>query len=458
MDYQVHITMVGAGYVGLISAACFAELGHHVICTDKDTYKIEALQNGDVPIYEPQLNAMIHKNIKQGTLKFSKSLSEAVTKSNIIFIAIGTPPLGNGDMDVSEIEIAIKDLAPLLTDYKIIVIKSTVPVGLSRRLSNMIREINTNAQFSMLANPEFLRAGSGVHDFMHPDRIVVGMEDNAALSFMNFIYQPLIKQGIPIHYTNLENCELIKYVSNCFLATKIAFTNEIADLCEALGTNISEVLYGVGLDKRIGNDYFQPGPGFGGSCLIKDAHSLVNIAKEKKAPLHLIESVLASNRHRKKTMVDKIIAACHHSVQDKRLAILGVSFKANTDDTRESTTLSIILQLQAQGAKLSIYDPKAKTTDLELLFGIKRGKDLIDTLRNTDVIVIMTEWEEFSKLDLKEIKNYFRNTLMEPTIIDLRNLYDPIKVSEAGIRYVSLGRPTVEPIKSKEVEPFTFES
>ncbi len=293
----------------------------------------------------------------------------------------------------------------------------------------------------MVTNPEFLRAGSGIQDFMVPDRIIVGLEDNFARSFMDFLYQPLTKQGIPIFYTNIENAELIKYVSNCFLATKIAFANEIADLCEKLGTNATDVLYGMGLDKRIGNAYFKPGPGFGGSCLTKDSQSLVNIAKDNGSPLQIMESVLSSNKKRKETIINKIIAACNYCLSDKNIAILGLSFKANTDDIRESAALSILLELQSLGAQLSVYDPIVKNKDIMNLFGIKWGKNIYDTISNVDAIIIMTEWDEFRQLDMHKVKFNLRNTLMAPTLIDLRNLYNPAIISKFEILYVSIGRP-----------------
>jgi UDPglucose 6-dehydrogenase len=448
MDYPEHIGMVGTGYVGLITAACFAELGNKVICSDISITKIKKLQKGQPPIYEPELATLIKKNSTSGNLLFFDSLRQTIVNSKIIFIAIGTPALENGDGDISHIENAIRNIAPLLKEYKIIVIKSTVPVGTSRKLGSLIKNLNPEAQFSIVNNPEFLRAGSGIQDFMAPDRIVIGLEDNKALLRMQALYHSFTQQDIPIVYTTLENSELIKYTSNCFLATKVAFANEIADLCEKLNADASEVLYAMGLDKRIGTEYLKPGPGLGGSCLIKDMQALLNTSKKVKSPLRIIEAVLTTNKQRKQKIIETIVAACNHSLQNKNLAILGMSFKANTDDIRESPTLKIILELQSLGANLTVYDPEAKSTNVTSLLNIKWGKNVEETLFNSDAVIIMTEWQEFKELDLHAVKNNFRNTVIPPTLIDFRNLYQPSIVAKEGIRYISIGRamPETAPI------------
>ncbi len=441
-DYKIEITIIGAGYVGLVSSACFAELGFKVICIDKDSHKIKNLKNGNVPIYEPTLEQLIKKNLKSERLAFSDCLSEATLNSHIIFIAVGTPIKEDGNADLSEVEMAVKKIAPLLHNHKVIVIKSTVPVGTCQRLQDSIKEINCNAKFDIVSNPEFLRAGSGIKDFMFPDRIVIGLTNGLTRTLMSNLYQGITEKGIPTLYTSLENAELIKYVSNCFLATKIAFTNEVSDLCEKLGTDITDVLYGMGLDNRIGQDYLQPGPGFGGSCLAKDAQSLIKIAESAGSPLNILRSALHSNFQRKKRIKQIIIEACQYPIAGMRLAILGVSFKANTDDIRESIAVSLIPELQALGAKIIIYDPIVQKNNL--FVDVEWGTDVYNTLQGADAAIIITEWDAFRYLDMKKVKSSLRNTVMEPTLIDLRNLYTPAIMAKSGIRYVSVGRTTIE--------------
>jgi len=450
MDYKFGIAVIGAGYVGLVSSACFAELGFNVVCVDKDQKKIKKLQKGDSSIHEPSLTPLIQNNLATGRLKFSESLSEAVLNNDIILIAVGTPITEDKQADISEIENAAKEIAPLLNSYKIIVVKSTVPAGTCRQLLKTIRNLNYHAHFDIVSNPEFLRAGSGVKDFMMPDRIIIGAEKITIHLMMARLYQSFIDREIPIIQTTLESAELTKYAANSFLATKIAFTNEIAHLCEKLNADVHDVLKGVGLDKRIGKDYLQPGPGFGGSCLSKDALALTQSARIMDAPVRIIESVLESNKNHKKIIVEKIISACFGSVANKRLAILGIAFKANTDDVRESPALYLISMLQAQGAILNLYDPIVKEISLDL--NVYWGHDVYDTLNGTDAIIIMTEWEEFRQLDLKRIRASLRNTIIEPTLIDLRNLYSPQEMIKAGIRYCSIGRKTQNIVYKENLE------
>jgi len=449
MDYKSNIAVIGAGYVGLISSACFADLGFNVVCVDKEQNKIKKLQNGASPIHEPFLTPMIQNNLAIGRLQFSDSLSEVVLKSDIIFIAVGTPMI-NERADISAVENVVKEIAPLLKIYKVIVIKSTVPVGTCRKLLKVIRELNPNANCDIVSNPEFLRAGSGIKDFMMPDRIVIGVERNRAYLSVAQLYQSFIDKKIPIVQTNLESAELIKYAANGFLATKVAFANEIAHLCEKLDADVNDVLQGIGLDRRIGKDYLQPGPGFGGSCLSKDALTLTHSAKIMNAPIRIIESALESNRNYKRIIIEKIIEACRGSVANKRLAVLGIAFKANTDDIRESPALYLISELQSQGAVLKVYDPIVKEIPLDL--NVYWGINIYDALDGVDAIIIMTEWDEFRQLDLKKVKASLRNTIIAPTLIDLRNLYPPHEVIKAGIRYCSIGRRTQNSVYNEDLE------
>lgn len=434
MNNKPNIAVIGTGYVGLVSGTCFADLGFKVICVDKDKNKIKNLKNGNPTIYEPSLAPLMQSNLLVKTLKFTTSLPKAVSESDFLFITVGTP-VKNSTVDLSEIENIVKELAPLLKKYKIIVVKSTVPVGTCRKLSKIIRELNPNALFDMVSNPEFLRAGSSVEDFMTPNRIIIGTENNTSYALTIPLYQSFIDKKIPIIKTTLESAELTKYASNGFLATKLAFTNEIASLCEKVNANVNDVLEGMGLDPRIGKDYLKPGPGFGGSCLAKDALALTQMAKNIDSPISIVESALKSNIHHKQKMVEKIIAACSGSVNNKKLAILGISFKANTDDIRESPSLYVISELEAQGAKLNLYDPIVKKIPFDL--NIYWGRDIEDTLNETDAVIIMTEWDEFAELDLKKVKACLRNTVMEPTLIDFRNLYPPDAIKKARIRYYS---------------------
>jgi UDPglucose 6-dehydrogenase len=440
MDDKLNIAVIGAGYVGLVSSACFAELGFQVICIDKDQNKIKNLQNGYTTIYEPSLTELIQKNLLSGRLNFTDSLPEAILKSTLLFITVGTPIKEDSRVDISDVKNVVSEIAPLLKSYKLIVIKSTVPVGTCRTLITMINRLNPNRIFDIVSNPEFLRAGSGIKDFMTPDRIIIGAETTQAYSMIAQLYQIFSNQKVPIIQTTLESAELTKYAANAFLATKIAFVNEIAYLCEKLNVEVNDVLQGIGLDKRIGKDYLQPGPGFGGSCLYKDALTLTNISRTAGAPTRIVESALNSNINHKKRIVKKIITACDGSVANKQLAILGIAFKANTDDIRESPALYIISKLLSQGAILKLYDPIVKKIPINL--NVYWGMDVYDAANKTDAIIIMTEWDELRELDLKKIKASLRNTIIEPILIDLRNLYSPQTVIKSGIRYCSIGRLT----------------
>lgn len=437
-----HIIMIGSGYVGLVSGACFAELGFTVTCIDKDEEKIRSLCAGEIPIYEEGLQALVHKNLANQRLQFKTTLSDIVHLSSIIFIAVGTPTdPKTGQANLCYVEGVARELAPLLTanETKTIVVKSTVPVGTGQLIKNIILSINPTANFNMVSNPEFLREGSAVADFMQPDRVIVGSESASARQLMNFLYQPLIEREIPVIHSDIETAEMIKYSANCFLATKIAFVNEIANLCEKLDADVENVMLGLGLDKRIGSRYLKPGPGYGGSCFPKDTLALAHVARSLDIPFNIIEAVIRSNEQRKVSMVDKIMAALENNIRGKTLAVLGVAFKANTDDVRDSAALTIISGLQKKGALIRAYDPVAMEKAAEVLTHVFWAQDSYEALLGADALVIITEWEEFSRLDLDRVKSQ----LASPLIIDLRNLYEVELMQAKGFRYVSVGRPEV---------------
>ena len=425
----IQIAVIGTGYVGLVSGTCFAELGHSVICIDNNPEKIAQLKLAQIPIYEPELAEMVNKNIQAGRLNFDTQLQKTVEKSQVLFIAVGTPTdPGTGQADLSYLKIAAREIAQFINDYKVIVVKSTVPVGTCHLVKTIIQQENPNAQFDIVSNPEFLREGLAVYDFMNPDRIIVGTETESAKAMMNQIYQVFDKRGIPILFTDLESSELIKYAANCFLATKIAFINEIANLCEKTNANIVEVSEGLGLDKRIGAVYLKPSPGFGGSCFPKDTLALAHAAREILSPL--------SNERHKAYMIEKILAACYGAVRGKTLTVLGVAFKANTDDVRESSALIIIEALQKQGANIIVYDPAAMENAAKVLSNVVFAKDVYQAMRGSDAVVIATEWPEFCDLNFDCMGD-------NATVVDLRNLYDPKAMYAQGIRYFSIGRKPV---------------
>lgn len=438
MTKNVRITMIGTGYVGLVSGACFAALGHQVTCIDRDKNKISKLKNAEIPIYEANLKELVDENLANQRLSFSTELKAAIESAEVIFVAVGTPTcIVTGKADLQYVEGLAKELAPLLTSYKVIVLKSTVPIGTGQQFKKIIHAINPQAKFDMVSNPEFLREGSAVTDFMNPDRIVIGSETERSQNLMQAIYAPFLQKHVPMLYTDIESSELIKYAANCFLATKIAFINEVADLCEKTGANIENVIQGLGLDKRIGAGYLQPGPGFGGSCFPKDTLALIQIAEELACPLTVVEAVVESNEHRKKKMIQKIVNICGGDVALKRLAILGVAFKANTDDIRESSAMVIIQGLQKLGARLRVYDPAAMEKASTELPGVDWAHNVTDAIRDAEVLVIITEWEEFKNLKFHALDK-------KPIIIDLRNLYDLREMKKMQLSYHSIGRPAVK--------------
>ena len=429
--------MVGTGYVGLVSGACFAEFGQHITCVDLDEGKIERLRRGDIPIYEPGLDALVAKGIASGRLSFTTDLPAAVSDADAVFIAVGTPSRrGDGHADLRFVEAAAAEIAHALTGYTVVVTKSTVPVGTGRRVAQIIRETNPAADFDVVSNPEFLREGSAIDDFMRPDRVVIGAETERARAVMQSLYRPLYLRETPVVVTTLETAELTKYAANAFLATKITFINEIADLCEKVGANVHDVARGMGLDGRIGKKFLHAGPGYGGSCFPKDTVALVRTAQEFGAPARLVETVVQVNDRRKGAMASRVMTAAGGSVRGKSIGVLGVAFKPNTDDMREAPSLAIVPALQDAGATVRAFDPAAMREAAPLLPGVTWCADPYEVAQGADVLVLITEWNEFRALDLERIGAVMRAKVF----VDLRNVYDPAEVREAGFAYSSIGR------------------
>lgn len=438
------IAMIGTGYVGLVTGTCFAEFGFEVTCVDQSQSKIDTLKSGRSPIYEPGLEPLLIQNMTKNRLTFTTSLADAVSQADVVCIAVGTPTHPeSGQADLSYVFSAAEDIARHLKGHTVIITKSTVPVGTARKVEAHMRNVNPQADFDVISNPEFLREGSALEDFMRPNRVIIGCESERARDVMHALYRPLYLLETPSLYTNWETAELIKYASNAFLATKIAFINEMANLCEASGANIQDVSTGMGLDQRIGKKFLHAGPGFGGSCLPKDILALTYTARELGAPTHIVESVLQANDQRKRTMSEKIMSACGESVQGKRIALLGLTFKPNTDDMRESPSLEIIATLQKAGAQIVAFDPKGMEEAKKVLTHVVYAQDAYDAMKGADAVVIVTEWNEFRALDLKRVKSL----LCTPLIIDLRNIYTLQEMEKHGFTYYSVGRL---PIKSQE--------
>ncbi|MBT7732867.1 MAG: UDP-glucose/GDP-mannose dehydrogenase family protein [Rhodospirillaceae bacterium] len=425
----MQIAMIGAGYVGLVTGACFSEFGANVTCVDQDIDKILVLNKGQIPIFEPGLEDLVRTNVQAKRLTFTSDLKTAVEKADAVFIAVGTPSRrGDGHADLSFVFAAAKEIASSLNGYTLIVTKSTVPVGTGRQVVEIIREIRPTADFDVCSNPEFLREGAAINDFMRPDRVVIGADSDRARKIMREIYRPLFLRETPIVFTDLETSELIKYAANSFLATKITFINEIADLCEKVGADVHDVAKGIGLDGRIGSKFLHPGPGYGGSCFPKDTLALVQTAAQAKAPLRIIETVVDINQKRKKSMANKIINACSGNVKNKTIAILGVTFKPNTDDMRDAPSLDIIPNLQAEGANINAYDPEGMNEAKVLLNDVSWCEDAYKAMDRADAVAILTEWNEFRGLDLSRIKSLLR----APIVVDLRNIYNPEEMEDAG--------------------------
>ena len=431
----MRIAMIGTGYVGLVSGACLAEFGHKTVCIDKDTAKVEMLRAGGIPIFEKHLDDVVAHGVKKGGLSFTTDLREGVAGADAVFIAVGTPPRpDNGQADLKYVDAAALEIADALTGYAVIVTKSTVPVGTSRRIEKIMRERRPDMEFDMASNPEFLREGSAVADFRLPDRVVVGCDTDRARNVMREIYRPFFLNETPMLFTTRETSELIKYAANAFLATKITFINEMADICEKVGGDIQDVARGIGLDGRIGSKFLHAGAGYGGSCFPKDTMALAYTARELQAPTRIVEAVIAVNDRRKQDMGRKIETA-FGGVKGKTIAILGLTFKPNTDDMRDAPSLVIVPQLQAAGATIRAYDPegqKEAARHLEVEF----CKNPYETMEGADGVVILTEWNEFRALDLEKVKALLKRPLM----VDLRNIYYPQQMTDAGFHYVSVGR------------------
>ncbi|WP_232628648.1 UDP-glucose dehydrogenase family protein [Methylobacterium sp. Leaf118] len=432
----MRIAMIGSGYVGLVSGACLADFGHAVTCVDKDPDKIAALEAGRMPIYEPGLDALVAENVRQGRLSFSTDLGPAVAGAEAVFIAVGTPSRrGDGFADLSYVYAAAKEIAGALTGSTVVVTKSTVPVGTGDEVERIIREARPDAEVSVASNPEFLREGAAIGDFKIPDRIVIGAEDDRAREVMQAVYRPLYLNHSPILFTGRRTAELTKYAANAFLATKITFINEIADLCERVGANVQEVARGIGLDNRIGRKFLHAGPGYGGSCFPKDTLALVKTAQDHGAPVRIVETVVSVNDQRKRAMARKVVAAAGGSVRGKTVALLGLTFKPDTDDMRDAPSLSIVAGLQDGGARVVAYDPEGIEQARPLLDGVAFAEDAYACATEADVLVIVTEWAAFRALDLARLKDLMRT----PVLVDLRNIYAPSEAEKHGFRYVGVG-------------------
>jgi len=432
------IAMIGTGYVGLVSGVCFSDFGHEVVCVDKDPRKIEMLTRGEVPIYEPGLDVLMAKNVAAGRLSFTGDLAQAVDGAEAVFIAVGTPTRrGDGHADLSYVMAAAEEIAHALTGYAVVVTKSTVPVGTNAKVAEVIRAARPEAEFDVASNPEFLREGAAIDDFMRPDRVVVGVTSDRAKAVMGEIYRPLFLRDFPIVYTGLESAEMIKYAANAFLATKITFINEIAALCERVGADVKTVAKGMGLDGRIGNKFLHAGPGYGGSCFPKDTMALARIGQDHAAPMQIVETVIQINDAVKRRMIDKVVDLCGGSVNGKTVAVLGVTFKPNTDDMRDAPALTIVPALVGGGAKLRVVDPQGRREGETLLPGVTWLEDAYEAAAGADALVILTEWNEFRALDLERLAGAMATARMA----DLRNVYDAADAAKAGFAaYVGVGR------------------
>jgi len=432
------IAVIGTGYVGLVSGVCFSDFGHDVVCVDKDPRKIEMLETGEVPIYEPGLDVLMAKNVEAGRLSFTLDLAEACDGADAVFIAVGTPTRrGDGHADLTYVMAAAEEVAKTLKHYSVIVTKSTVPVGTNRQVEAVVKAAAPDLEFDVASNPEFLREGAAIDDFMKPDRVVVGVESDRAAKVMNDIYRPLYLRDFPIVTTDLESAEMIKYAANAFLAMKITFINEVAALCEKTGADVKQVSKGMGLDGRIGNKFLHAGPGYGGSCFPKDTSALARIGQDYAQPMRLVETTMLVNDEIKRRMVEKLRDMCEGGFSGKTVAVLGVTFKPNTDDMRDAPSLTIIPRLIEAGAKIRAYDPESMKEAKSLLKNVEYCDDSYSCMEGADAVVIITEWDEFRALDIKRIKSL----LKEPVLIDLRNIYRPSTMKAHGFTYANIGRP-----------------
>ena len=434
----MRVAMIGTGYVGLVSGACFADFGHIVTCIDKDAGKIERLQAGQIPIFEPGLDQLVASNVREGRLFFTTEAAQAVREADAVFIAVGTPSRrGDGHADLSYVYGAAEEIADVLDGFTVVVTKSTVPVGTGDEVEAIIRKRRPEAQFAVVSNPEFLREGAAISDFKRPDRVVVGTDDERAREVMRELYRPLFLNETPILFTGRRTSELTKYAANAFLAMKITFINEIADLCEALGADVQQVARGIGLDNRIGRKFLNAGPGYGGSCFPKDTLALVRTAADAGSPVRLIETTVAVNDARKKAMAGKVAQALGGDLSGKTVGVLGLTFKPNTDDMRDAPALDIVPALQAMGAKVQAFDPEGMHEAAHMLPGVQMREGPYEALQGADAAVIVTEWDQFRALDLDRVKQIMN----APVLVDLRNVYRPDDIAARGFQYVGVGRP-----------------
>ncbi len=434
----MRVAMIGTGYVGLVSGACFADFGHTVTCIDKDAGKIEQLLAGGIPIYEPGLDQLVAQNVKEGRLFFTTEAADAVRTADAVFIAVGTPSRrGDGHADLSYVHAAAEEIAGLVDGFTVVVTKSTVPVGTGDEIEAIIRRVRPEADVAVVSNPEFLREGAAIEDFKRPDRVVVGADDERAREVMRELYRPLYLNETPILFTSRRTSELTKYAANAFLAMKITFINEIADLCEAVDADVQQVARGIGLDKRIGGKFLNAGPGYGGSCFPKDTLALVRTARDAGSPVELIETTVKVNDARKKAMAEKVGRAVGASLAGRTVGVLGLTFKPNTDDMRDAPSLDIVPALQAQGATVQAFDPEGSHEARQLLRDVVFKDNAYDAAEGADVLVIITEWDQFRALDLDRIKLLMKT----PALVDLRNIYKPADMKARGFAYTSVGRP-----------------
>ncbi|MGI9054362.1 MAG: UDP-glucose dehydrogenase family protein [Pyrinomonadaceae bacterium] len=432
----MHIAVIGTGYVGLVTGACFAEFGVEVTCVDVDKGKIDRLNQGIIPIYEPGLDKIVEKNTKAGRLHFTTDIKSAVEQALVVFLAVGTPPKEDGSPDMSFYQQAAKDIAEAMNDYKVLVTKSTVPVGTGKWLRDFVAEnLKTDTNFGVASNPEFLREGAAIEDFMRPDRVVIGSNEEDAIAIMKDLYRPLYLIETPIVITSLEAAELIKYAANAFLATKITFINEIANLCDAIGCDVHDVARGMGMDKRIGNKFLHPGPGYGGSCFPKDTRAFTKVGDRFGVETSVVDAVIQANEFQRQAMIPKIEKLIG-DLDGKQIGVLGLSFKPETDDMRESPATDIIKELQKRGAKIKAFDPVAMEEAKHLLPDIDYATDEYDAIKDADALLIITEWNQFRALDMEKVKNL----LKAPKIADLRNIYEPEDMRELGFEYIGVGR------------------
>ena len=434
----MRVTMIGTGYVGLVSGACFADFGHTVACVDKDQSKIDRLERGEIPIFEPGLADLVARNVREGRLSFSTDGREAIAQSEAVFIAVGTPSRrGDGHADLSYVHAAAEEIAGLIDGFTVVVTKSTVPVGTGDEIEAIIRAKRPDAEFEVVSNPEFLREGAAINDFKRPDRVVVGTEDERARDVMRELYRPLFLNETPMLFVGRRTSELIKYAANAFLAIKITFINEMADLCEALGADVQQVARGIGLDNRIGSKFLHAGPGYGGSCFPKDTIALVRTASDAGSPVRLVETTVEVNEARKKAMAGKVQAALGGELTGKVVGLLGLTFKPNTDDMRDAPSLQVAPALQALGAKVQAFDPQGMAEARQLLRDVDFKTGPYEAAEGADALVILTEWDQFRALDMDRIKPLMRR----PVIVDLRNIYQPSEIRARGFTYASVGRP-----------------